>query len=166
MREHHRWRMKPNFKPGDPCYTDRPSSENTVTGLPEKLRGLKLMHIATSQARKEDGGILAGGGSISCQESSSQALSLETAGCFLVCLALSHSWRIQSTELPFSSLAKMVSRQNRACCSRRLSAVCCDCSRFALIAYFSQREFPRPQHSPLRLSLCPREPTLLNPFAC
>ncbi|CAN0288267.1 unnamed protein product [Ectocarpus sp. 12 AP-2014] len=55
LREHHRWRMKPNFKPGDPCYTDRPSSENTVTGLPEKLRGLKLMHIATSQARKEDG---------------------------------------------------------------------------------------------------------------
>lgn len=54
FREHHRWRIKPHFKPGDPIYNDRPASENTVQGLPEKLKGLKLMQILTGQVRMED----------------------------------------------------------------------------------------------------------------
>lgn len=54
FRGHHRWRLKPNFKPGDPCYNDRPPSENTVTGLPDKLRGVKLMQIVTAQVKKEE----------------------------------------------------------------------------------------------------------------
>lgn len=51
FREHHRWRVKPNFKPGDPCYNDKPASEYTVTALPDKLRGLKLFQIVTAQVR-------------------------------------------------------------------------------------------------------------------
>lgn len=51
FREHHRWRVKPNFKPGDPCYNDKPASGYTVTALPDKLRGLKLFQIVTAQVR-------------------------------------------------------------------------------------------------------------------
>ena len=43
--------MKPNFKPGDPCYNDKPASEYSVTALPDKLRGLKLFQIVTAQVR-------------------------------------------------------------------------------------------------------------------
>ena len=50
MRLHHRWRLKPHFQAGDPCYFDSDKNAYSVAELPEKLRGLHLMQILTSQA--------------------------------------------------------------------------------------------------------------------
>lgn len=61
FRQHHRWRLKPHFQPGDPCYSDRDAS-HTVTTLPEELKGKKLMQIVTMQVPREEGRRRAGGG--------------------------------------------------------------------------------------------------------
>ena len=52
FRQHHRWRLKPHFQPGDPCYSDRDES-HTVTALPEELRGKHLMQIVTMQVPRD-----------------------------------------------------------------------------------------------------------------
>lgn len=52
FRQHHRWRLKPHFRPGDPCYSDRDES-HTVSALPKELQGKKLMQIVTMQVMRQ-----------------------------------------------------------------------------------------------------------------
>lgn len=48
---HHRWRLKPHFKVGDPLYYDH-DNDVTLTSLPESLQGKILMQIQTVHVRR------------------------------------------------------------------------------------------------------------------
>lgn len=48
LHKSHRWRLKPHFQAGDPCYVDRNESYS-VASLPDELKDKKLMQVVTTQ---------------------------------------------------------------------------------------------------------------------